>query len=292
MNLEDLRVFCAVAQHQSFSAAASLIRIPAATVSRRIAALEQSLGSKLLHRTTRSVQLSDTGLALLQRAAPLLEEFTALEQDTLTRQNQARGTLRLQIPLELFADDLLNCLHGFQQSYPEIDLVCAQYLGSNHRPPEDFDLTLICYEVGLPDSDWIATPLVSLAQGIYGSPQLALQQTLAPGALADLPLIARCDQTLWHFRYQNVIESVKIKSRLRLDSLTAQIQAASKGLGLIKAPKGAVEKLVQESQLLPVATTLPPVALSVSLYYRGRVQPLRVKVFMDYLQQYLGGGTT
>ena len=283
MGLDDVRIFCAVAATGGFSTAAARLEMPVATVSRRVSMLEQSLGHTLLHRNTRSLELTDFGKNLFTGAAPLLEEFELLTRETLSRQTQPKGTLRIQVPQELFADNLIDCLGGFMASYPDIDVHCRQYLGWKHYSPEDFDLTLICYELDLPASDWIAIPLLSLSQGVFASRELQVEQPLTPAAMANYPIISRYGESRWHFRYGTQFESVAIVSRLQLDSLALQIEAAQQGLGLIKAPLNAVS----DSTLVQLQTSLPLAALSVSLYYRSRIQPARVRVFMDYLQRYL-----
>lgn len=287
MNLDDLRIFCAVAQHRSFSGGAKHLGLPAATVSRRIVALEKDLASTLLHRHTRSVQLSDMGLDLFKQAAPLIEELGSIEQQAHSRQQDVGGRLRLQIPLELFGDEILTCLLGFQQVYPAIQLECQHYVGANHHPPEEFDLTLIAFELNLPSSSWIALPLLSLSQGIFAAPSLVQQDKITLSKLTELNLIARCHEQLWHFRHGSHVESLSIDSHFRVDSLALQIQAAINGVGAIKAPNNAVAQAVRAKKLRRLPTELPPVALSVALYYRSRAQPQRVKVFMDYLQRFL-----
>ncbi len=289
MNLDDLRVFCAVAQQRSFIAASKQLAIPAATVSRRISALEHSLGHPLIHRSTRSVDLSEQGKTLLARAEPLIEEFESLKQETWAEQQQTQGKLRIQIPQELFADNFIECLKGFMADYPLVDVHCRQYLGWSHQAPESFDLTLICYEMSLPDSDWISLPLLSLNQGLFAAPEIAnsLKQPLSPEYLPEQKCISRCDESQWFFRHADQLKAINVNSRIKLDSLSQQIKAATQGMGIIKAPLSAVNEQVQNKSLIAIESTDKPVALSVSLYYRSRIQPRRVKVFMDYLQRYL-----
>jgi DNA-binding transcriptional LysR family regulator len=287
MHLDDLRIFCAVAKAGSFTVAASILNMPVATVSRRVNALEASLKTTLLHRTTRAVQLTESGNTLMQRAAPLLEEFENLKLEALSNQQAPRGILRLQIPQDLFASNWIECLQGFMQRYPEISVECYEYLGWNHKPPEEFDLTLLCYELDLPSSNWIARSLLSLTQGIFAHKKFAPKDSIAPESLKQYPLISRSNESVWHFRHAAQIESIAVNSKLTLSSLSQQIQAAQNGMGLIKAPLSAVNDAIRSATLVPIATTLLPVALNVSLYYRSRVQPARVSVFMDYLQRYI-----
>jgi len=100
-SLDDLQLFCAVAQERSFSRVSEALGIPLATVSRRVAHLEQQLDAQLLRRSTRRVEPTDAGALLLERAqAPLQGLAQALEclaEDTGT----PRGRLRVTLPADL-----------------------------------------------------------------------------------------------------------------------------------------------------------------------------------------------
>lgn len=287
LHLEDLRSFCAVAAAGSFSAAARTSNVPKATLSRRVAALERSLGVALLHRSTRRLEPTEPGRRLLQRAGPLLEELTSLGEEIEAFQKAPQGLLRLQLPAELLADELARLLVAFTAAYPAVTLQCSHYAGAAPADPASFDLTLLCYEWRLPPSDWIAVPFLSLRQGVFAAPGLGPSELPALADLKDVPALVAGGESVWHFRAGDRVEAVSVAGTLELDSPLMRLRAAERGGGIVKAPVLLAEAAVREGRLVPVALPHPPVALSVALFYRSRALPMRVRAFIDHLQSEL-----
>jgi DNA-binding transcriptional LysR family regulator len=287
MNLEDLRLFGAVAEARSFSAAARALDMPKGTLSRRIAGFERSLGVQLIHRTTRRLSLSEAGQRLLHRAAPLLEELQLLGDEIQSLQREPQGSLRVQVPAELLTEDLARLLAAFAADYPGITVQCTHYVRAALADPEQFDLTLMGYEWRLPVSDWIAVPFLSLRQGVFAAPGLGPQRIVSLPQLQALPALLPVDEPLWHFRVGANVETIAMTGALQLDSPSLRLRAAEEGGGIVKVPVLLADAAVRAGRLLPLDLPHQPVALSVALFYRSRVLPARVRVFIDYLQSNL-----
>lgn len=289
MNLDDLRLFTAVARAGSFSAAARELGVPKATLSRRIAAFERTLGVPLLFRSTRRLTLAEGGEALLARAGPLLDELVGVGDEVQSLQREPRGRLRVQMPLDLLTDDIGEALAEFVSAHPQMTLQCAHYVGSaalGRLDPEAFDLTLLCYELSLPPSDWIARPLMSLRQGLFAAPALAARvDSLA--ALTEAPAVTAVNEAAWHFRAAGETRTVTPLARLELDSPALRLRAAQRGAGVTKAPVALAEPALAAGALVALSLPHEPVALSVAMLYRSRTMPARVRVFMDFLQSRL-----
>lgn len=284
MNLEDLRLFAAVARLGSFTAAGRQLGLPKGTVSRRVAGFERALGVKLLHRSTRQVTLSEAGERLLGRTEPLLEDLQAAGEEIQSLQHEPRGLLRLQVPLAFLADDTATLIAGFAAAHPRVTVQCAHYVGSGRVDPGDFDLTLLAYEWQLPPSDWIARPLMSLRQGIFAAPGVSPSRRLSLPALSALPAVVAIDETFWRFRDGAGVQAVAVSGAVQLDNPTMRLRAAEHGAGLLRAPAALTEAAVRAGRLVELAPALPPVALSVAMLYRSRAMPAKVRAFMDHLQ--------
>ncbi len=289
MNLEDLRLFAAVVRAGSFAAASRDSGVPKATLSRRVAALEKALGVRLLHRSTRRLGLSEAGELLLSRAGPLLDDLLGVGAEVQSLQREPRGRLRVQMPLEFLNDDLADGLAEFVNTYQQLTVECAQYSGdlaAGIAAADHYDLTLLCYEMHLPASDWIARPLMSLRQGVFAIPELARRV----GALADLsglPAVTAVGEPVWHFRAGAETRAVAVSGTLALDSPAMRLEAAAHGAGLVKVPVALAERAVAAGRLMALGLPQQPVALSVAMLYRSRTMPARVRVFMDFLQSRL-----
>ncbi|MCB9795834.1 MAG: LysR family transcriptional regulator [Alphaproteobacteria bacterium] len=105
-SLEELRVFAQIIESGSMSRAAKALGMPANTVSRRLAALEERVGVRLLNRTTRSISLNEAGRAVLARAHRILQEAEAVELDLRQDKEGLQGLLRVSVPSLLSADVL------------------------------------------------------------------------------------------------------------------------------------------------------------------------------------------
>lgn len=140
--IHAMKLFLQVADLESFSLAAQALDQPKASVSRQIQALEASLGVRLLHRTTRRVQLTDEGMVYYERAKDLLANLDEL--NTMFREDAASvsGRLRVDMPAWVASALVLPHLSAFLQLYPGI----ALELSSSERPVdvvrEGFDCAL------------------------------------------------------------------------------------------------------------------------------------------------------
>jgi DNA-binding transcriptional LysR family regulator len=123
--LNDLRAFMAVAEHRSFRRAADLLGITRSTLSHAMRGLEDSLGTRLLHRTTRSVSLTEAGERLLGRLGPLIDDLDATLEEVAGAQGHPLGTLRINGSENAIRLLLQTVVPEFLARYPgvELDLV-------------------------------------------------------------------------------------------------------------------------------------------------------------------------
>ena len=287
-NLEDLLLFTTIVDCGSLTAAAERLGMPKSRLSRRLAALEQQLGSQLLLRTTRRQQLTETGRLLYRRSQPHLEALSQVEEDVGSLVNTPRGKLRLLLPLEFFNRLISELICDFADRYPQIELCCSHYSGLMPGDTDNADLIFVLHESPLPASDWITRSLLSFPQSIYAAKQRDLAAIRTPADLARHPCILGADEHQWLFRDGDQLQAVPVCGRIVLSSPEMRLEAAAHNLGLIKLPDYLCHHSRVGEQLKPVPLSHAPQAQQLSVLYQSRSVPLKVRLFLEFFQSHLG----
>lgn len=288
LDLNAVRVFVAVVEHGGFREAASKLKQPKSTVSRRVADLEAALGQQLLRRTTRTVSLTEVGDAFFRQASQALSSLTdavkLVQQSELT----PRGLLKVTAPptfAELFLGGLLA---DFARAYPEVRLVLDLSDRYVDLVAEGFDVAL---RAGvLPDSSLKARLLGASPVLCWASPEyLARRGTpKTPDALAEHDVIAFGTderQARWPFLVRKEKKLFALKPRLTLNSYVLIEQLARAGLGIARIPGGIA---TIGGGLVEVLSDfgLPPTPMHAVFPPSQYVSP-KVRVFLDFLSEHL-----
>jgi DNA-binding transcriptional LysR family regulator len=169
-DLNELYFFAKVVEHGGFSVAAAALRVPKSRLSRRIAQLEARLGMRLLHRTTRSVTLTEAGRLYYRHCRDLLVSADAAEDAAESLKSEPSGLLKVAAPLGIADRDLGPIIPGFLAKYPRIrlNLVVTNRrvdlaedgfdLALRVRMPGDEDPHLVTRRFGVADASLVATP--------------------------------------------------------------------------------------------------------------------------------------
>jgi DNA-binding transcriptional LysR family regulator len=239
MNLTDLALFAETARLGSFAAVAKARGTDPSTISRKLAALEDSLGVRLFQRTTRSLSLTEAGDLYLTRALPLIEELTRIGQEARETKAEPRGTLRLTASVTFGQAMLLPLLPAFRAAYPDIRLECLF---------TDQNLDLIADRIDLAvrlapaiEGDVIAARLMTTRYRVVASPAyLASAPPLTdPGDLAAHKLLLftiRPFRTRWLFRDATGTREVPVTGDVTISPAGAILDAALAGLGVALLP--------------------------------------------------------
>ena len=181
--IHAMQLFIRVADLESFSQAAQTLGLPKGSVSRQIQALESALGTRLLHRTTRRVQLTQDGMVYYERCRDLLANLEELDGLFLHDPSSVSGRLRVDMPVGVARNLVMPKLPAFLQQYPGIELELSSTDRLVDVVREGFDCVL---RVGhLKDSGLVARPLGKLTQVNCASPQY-LERFGFPESLDDL----------------------------------------------------------------------------------------------------------
>lgn len=286
----DLLIFASVAELGSFSRAAERLGLPKSTVSRRLAALEQRLGERLLLRTTRRQSLTEFGLQLLEHARQVVLEVEAVTALSERRQATPSGRLRVSMPSD-FANLLLaDTLAAFIAMYPAIQLELDLSPRRVDLLGEGFDVVL---RVGkLPDDASLAARrLAVFSLGLYAAPSYLADhgEPLAPD---DLPqhaairmLQANGEPAPWSLEKGGQRWQGTPPSRASANAPELLIRLACAGAGIAAVPDYFAAADVRRGALRRV---LPgwclPSATAWAVFPERKLMPVKTRVFIDMLQ--------
>jgi len=291
---EDLRAFVAVVETGSFTAAADRLGIAKSATSRRMASLESRLGVQLLQRTTRRLNLTDTGRSFYERSSRILADLEEAEAAVHQEHGELRGTLRIAMPLSFSLSHMCKPIAEFTQTYPKVTFD----LDLNDRRvdlvQEGMDLAL---RIGhLSDSSLIARQLFDSHTVVCASPGY-LEEHGVPKVVTDLR-DHRClvygnmsDPTRWVGRDKEGVEHrVDVQSALSASSGDFLSQLAASGGGIVLQPTFIAGALIRQGKLTPLLTEYQwPTVPAYAVYPPTRHLSFRVRTFIDFLVDYFSG---
>jgi len=172
LDFNNLKVFVAVVERESFVGASKLLEMPTSNVSRCISQLEEKLDLQLIERSTRHMKVTQAGQLLYTRAKPLLEALEQTETELTLRQMQLKGPLRICIPTEIGPALLGSVIAEFACQYPDLEISCVTNLSGFESLRDDLDLAIIISRGQMDNSDYIARHLVTIPCTIVAAPSL------------------------------------------------------------------------------------------------------------------------
>ena len=291
--LEAMQVFVRVAEHASFTRAAEDLGLLKATVSVAVRDLENSLGTRLLHRTTRKVQLTLDGQVYYARCKELLSEVDNLQAMFQRSGESLRGRLRVDMPSGIARLYVIPRLPQFLQAHPQIEFELSSTDRLVDPIQEGFDCVM---RAGAPrDPQLIARPLGRLILINCASTDY-LRRRGTPQTLADLAehdlihYVSILGRRSEGFEYPESGEyrTLPMSGPVVVNNSDAYNAACLAGLGLIQVPEIGVREHLARGALVEVLPRhrAAPMALSL-LYAHRRNLPRRVRVFMDWVADIL-----
>lgn len=290
-NLNALVIFAKVAETRSFTEAAHMLGMSASGVSKAVSRLEQDLGVSLLHRTTRTVRLTDDGAGFFERCRHILSELNEAEAQLNQTRSVPRGRIRVQMPVGFGGRIVLPALVGFTERYPEL-IIDAEL--SDRIPDLAYEGIDAVVHIGqLSDSRLIARKLCDLRFVTCAAPKY-LEQHGQPETPNDLDRF-RClayviPQTGryrdWQFEKDGRMFSRTVSGPLNVNNAEALLEAAvaGAGIGMISTfiAADAIRAGKLKILLRDYVSPGPPVSV---LYLPNRHLSPRVRVFIDFLAE-------
>ena len=282
----DLRVFHAVASAGSLSAAARQLDVQPMQVSRRVAALEEELGVRLFHRTTRSVSLTSEGELFLPYATTIIDAEDHAKSELGPASAKAEGVLRLTAPSVFGQSIVVPMLSRLLETHPDlsIDLDLSDKVIDIVAQGLDLALRL----APLSDSELVAKRIISNPRVICASPDY-LGRNGRPTKLSDLDS-HHCIQLQaiprWPFIINGQLTRKRVNGRVNTSSVDAVRTAAIQGLGLAMLTSWDIIRQVRDGSLEAIELQDAGMEdLSVwAVTPTRRFTPMRVKIFLSALE--------
>lgn len=292
VDLNDIAVFAAVAQFESFSRAARALGMPVSTVSRKVTVLEEQLGVTLIQRTTRKLSLTVQGRVYYAECSEPLKQLHDAERVLSDAQRKPEGLLRITVPVTLGQPPFFDFLSAFLKKYPEIEVdllvsnmfvdLVAENIDVAVRFGELRDSTLVAQRIGKSTHFLVATPDYLDKHGV----------PLRPDDLRDHRCVlvnARNNETEWHLVNGDETARLHVTGSVSVHDIQAASAMTERGHGIGRLPPIFCDGLLASGKLLRVLPgwSAPDVFVH-AIYPTRRFLPLRLQVFLQELKSWRG----
>lgn len=287
--LTSLEVFARVAAAGSLSGAARAMGLSQTMVTKHVASLEARLGTKLFHRTTRRLSITDAGRSYLESAERILADMEAADAAIARERIEPRGLLRVNVPVVFGTRQIAPAIAEFLAAHPEVTVE----LGLNDRlvdlAEEGWDLAI---RIGsLRDSSMVARKLAPNRLVVCAAPSY-LARHGTPRSVADLAghnclgytLSQQASAAEWLFGAEGEIR-VQVSGTLRANNGDALRAATLAGLGLARQPTFIIADDLRSGALVALRLDQPEIQTSAvhAVYLPDRRPPAKVRAFIDFL---------
>ena len=284
--LESMSILVAVADAGSFSAAALQLKIPLATVSRKIGTLEEQLNTRLLQRSTRQLSLTEAGQSYVNACRRILEDVNEAERMASGEYAAPRGELAITAPIAFGRIHVLPVVNDFLKTYPEIDvrMVLTDHVVSLLEERIDIAVRI----AQLPDSNLVAARIGEMRTVVCASPNYFAQhgKPIKPQDLAKHSCVTYEQMThrhVWSFASGKSEISVPIHSRLAVSTAEAAIDAAVAGIGVTRVNSYQMANASRNGLLEIIFAEFESAPRPINLVHTGQgILPLKVRAFLDF----------
>ncbi|MEY4762992.1 MAG: hypothetical protein RLZZ200_2848 [Pseudomonadota bacterium] len=289
----EMRVFAAVVDAASFVAASDTLGLSKAAVSRYVSELEQRLGVRLMHRTTRKLSLTPEGEVFLARCRDILSSIEASEAEISTRSVTTSGLLKVTVPVSYGISHLAPLWSEFLDKHPQVTLDVQLADRVIDLVDEGFDLAVRIAR--LPDSSLVSRRLATTRLVLCAAPGY-LQRRGTPAHPSELAqhevlgysLMSMGD--LWQFNGPEGPVSVKVRPRMWSNNGDTCNAAALQGAGIQLQPTFLVEQQLARGQLVEILPLYRSIELGIYAVYPSRKFVLpKVRALVEHLSTRLPG---
>lgn len=286
--VSDLHLFGLIARLGTMAAAAQELGVTPPVVSRRLAALEERLGVRLLNRTTRRLSLTPDGEVYLADGARILEQLQGLEHRLGSGSHQPQGTLRIGATLGFGRSYLTPVLSRFTEEFGEVDVQLHLTDKPINLVDQGFDLVI---RFGEAADSRLTTRLLAKNRRLLCAAPSYIARHGVPSVPRDLGnrnciFIREADETFgtWHLRKNADAETIKVRSNLSSNDGSAAMFWALEGRGILLRSQWDIAEHVRAGRLIPLLTDwqLPPADIYAVFQTTNRM-PAKVRAMVDRL---------
>lgn len=283
----QIQVYVAVAEEQGFAAAARRLQLSPPAVTRAVAALEKTLGVKLLNRTTRYVRATEAGQRYLEDARQILARLESADEAAAGISAEPRGHLAVTAPVLFGRKFVMPGIVDYLQRYPEMEVdavfldrvvnLLEEGMDVGVRIGDLPDSSMRALRVGTVRSVVVAAPEYLARYGVPQTPHDLLQHSTIVSSAGSFSLG-------WRFASGAGEHPLRVKPRLRVTTNDAAVTAASEALGITRLLSYQVAEEVAAGRLEIVLKDFEPPANPIHIVHReGRYSSAKVRVFIDLL---------
>lgn len=291
---EDIQAFITVVDAGSFTAAAERLDAGKSAISRRISSLEERLGVQLLRRTTRTLNLTDSGQSFYDRGVRLLADLEEAEAAVQQQHGELRGVLRVALPLSFGVRHMCGPIAAFKNQHPRVSFD----LDLNDRRVDLIEDNVdVALRIGhLTDSSLIARRLFDMRSVVTASPHYLHTRGTpqSPEELQQHDCLVYSnldDPDTWSYDDPDGERgSVRVNASMRASSGDYLANAAAHGMGIIIQPTFIAAESIRRGNLVPLLTDYTwPVTPAYAVYPPTRHLSFRVRAFIDFLAEKFAG---
>lgn len=282
-NLNDIALFVAVVKAKSFRKAAEALDMPTSTLSRRISHLEKSIGIRLLHRTTRQVELTELGRSYFVRCQHIIEQAQSAHEELSAAAESPSGLIRLSMVEEYAADYVIPLLAPFRRLHPGIRF---EFDINTRRANLVADSVDIAFRMGpMSDSGLIARKLSSFKLGLYAS-SAYLKRAPALKMPSDLEAhqclqLSNLNWTL-NKGSQRFVHKFKAAS-YAMNSMNLLKQCVLQDFGIAMLSNAMMQDHLSKGKIIRVLPDWCPPEVPVYALTETRLLPAKTRVFLEYI---------
>jgi DNA-binding transcriptional LysR family regulator len=290
-DLADLTAFVAVADRLSFRAAASQLGVTPSALSHSMRQLEERLGVRLLHRTTRSVSLTDAGGRLLDRLRPAIDQIAGALEDLNEERQRPMGRLRIYAVHVAGAAVVAPIWKRFLATYPEVHLELAV----GEAP---IDIVAKGFDAGIGPRDRMPADMIAVRVmepmkiAVVGAPTYFAKRLpprtpdeLAGHSCVQYRVAAEGDVLVWPLERNRKSQRISVVGRVMVNDADLAVRAAVDGLGIAYTLEALAEPFLDSGQLVRVLEDWSPSFEGLYLYYPGHRQvPATLRALIDMIR--------
>ncbi len=287
MNLNDIKVFIYVVEAGSFAGASKFLAMPSTTVSRKIVQLEESLGVKLLHRSTRKLSLTEEGRHYFQLCQQHLVALEEANDVMMQAQSEPKGKIRISSPFDFAVQYAQPWITEFLKEYPEVSIELDTSDSYINMVEERID---VAFRTGqLQDSSLIARRIGPKYSVCCASPNFlkAKEKIKHPEDLAKINCLHMgkpSSNNQWHFIKQDKHYQVNVSGRYSITSMHLIIESALNDLGVAYVPLDLVKKHLESGQLVQVLADYETPKSNIFVIYQShKYMTKAIRLFIDHI---------
>jgi DNA-binding transcriptional LysR family regulator len=290
-DLADLNAFVVVANQLSFRVASTQLGVTASALSHSMRQLEERHGVRLLHRTTRSVSLTDAGLRLLEQLRPAIDQISGALENLNQQRQRPIGRLRIYAGHLAAAAVVAPVWARFASTYPDVHLE----IFVDMRP---IDIVAGSFDAGIGPKDWVAADMIAvrvmgpMKVAVVGAPSY-FDRRRSPRTFDDLASHSCVQYRFapngavlpWSFERNGRAKRMSLAGAVTVNDPYLAIRAAVDGLGITYTVEALADPFLKTGQLVRVLERSSPCLEGLFLYYPGHRQvPAALRAFIDMIR--------